>query len=381
MALRRLATNDMRVLRRVWKCYGTLHFTRYDRGRSIPTHYQILGLSRDASSVDIADAFREKLANARTQPDADERSEAIRFAYQVLANPTLRAQYDAELPPDARQLRERARQEREPNRWVQSFEEMSGPKRIALLAGFLIVALMIYEVWPQRAPAAPARVAPVANKAVQPTEDQAVAPVNLPREKHPVVARPMTPEEIFAAVSPSIVKIVAPDGSGGGAQGSGVVTGGGVVITNCHIVARAPEIRVKQGDQTYSAEVRIADRELDLCSLSVAGLTAPPVTMSTFDAKVGQRVYAIGAPQGLELTLSEGLISALRETSDGAIIQTSAAVSPGSSGGGLFNASAQLVGIATFRARSGQNLNFALPVAWISEMKSRDSSTGLSPAW
>ncbi|HST00209.1 MAG TPA: DnaJ domain-containing protein, partial [Usitatibacter sp.] len=102
----------MRVLRQGWKCYGTLHFTRYDRGRSIPTHYQILGLSRDASSVDIANAFREKLASARARPDADERSEAIRSAYQVLANPASRAQYDAGLPPDPRLLRERAKRER-----------------------------------------------------------------------------------------------------------------------------------------------------------------------------------------------------------------------------------------------------------------------------
>lgn len=343
------------------------------------THYQVLGLPRDASSVDIANAFREKLAEAKAR-GSDERVEAISNAYRVLASPSSRAQYDAELPPDPRQLRERARQEREPNRLVETLEAMSGPKRIALLAGSLFLAFMIYKVWPHRVPVAPAPAAPVAQKAAEPTEDPAVAVANLAREKRPTVARPLTPEEIFAAVSPSIVKIVAPDGSGGGAQGSGVVTGGGVVITNCHVVANAPEILVKQGNQTYSAGVRIADRDLDLCSLSVAGLTAPPVTMSTFDAKVGQRVYAIGAPQGLELTLSEGLISALRETNNGAIIQTSAAVSPGSSGGGLFNTSAQLVGIVTFQAKSGQNLNFALPAAWISEMTSRDSSTGLSPA-
>jgi len=368
----------MRVLRQGWKCYGTLHFTRYDRGRSIPTHYQILGLPRDASSIDIADAFREKLANARTRPDADERSEAIRIAYQVLANPTLRAQYDAELPPDARQLRERARQEREPNRLVELFDGMSGPRRIALLAGFLFVAFMIYSVWPQRVPPPRAPVAPVARKPAEPTEDPAGAVARPAMEKRPAVARPMTPEEIFAAVSPSIVKIVAPDGSGGDTQGSGIVTGGGVVITNCHVVGYAPEILVEQAGQAYSAGVRIADRDLDLCSLSVTGLAAPPVTMSTFDAKVGQRVYAIGVPQGRELTLSEGLISSLRETSNGAIIQTSAAVTPGSSGGGLFNSSAQLVGIVTFKASSGQDHNIALPVAWISEMTSRDSSTGLS---
>ncbi len=99
--------------------------------------------------------------------------------------------------------------------------------------------------------------------------------------------------------------------------------------------------------------------------------------MATFDAKVGQRVYAIGAPQGLELTLSEGLISALRGTDKGAIIQTTAPVSPGSSGGGLFNSSGQLVGIVTFQRKSGQNLNFALPAAWISDMSNRDSSNGL----
>src|SRR6185503_9809516 len=195
MALRRLATNDMRVLRQGWKCYGTLHFTRYDRGRSIPTHYQILGLPRDASSIDIADAFREKLANARTRPDADERSEAIRIAYQVLANPTLRAQYDAELPPDARQLRERARQEREPNRLVELFDGMSGPRRIALLAGFLFVAFMIYSVWPQRVPPPRAPVAPVARKPAEPTEDPAGAVARPAMEKRPAVARPMTPEE------------------------------------------------------------------------------------------------------------------------------------------------------------------------------------------
>jgi len=343
------------------------------------THYQVLGLSRDASSVDIAHAFREKLAEAQAR-GSEERAEAIRHAYQVLANPVSRRQYDAELPLDPRQRRAQAREEREPNRLVEAFEDMSGPARVALVAGALFVGFMVYQVWPRHVSVAPPQVARAPQKVVEPPEDEARAEPKPERERRPAVARPMTPEEIFAAVAPSIVKIVAPDGSGGAAQGSGVVTGGGVVITNCHVVSNAQEIQVKQGDQTYSANVRIADRDLDLCSLSVAGLTAPPVTMSTFDAKVGQRVYAIGAPQGLELTLSDGLISALRETTNGAIIQTSAAVSPGSSGGGLFNTSAQLVGIVTFQAKSGQNLNFALPAPWISDMTNRDSSSGLSPA-
>jgi S1-C subfamily serine protease len=102
------------------------------------------------------------------------------------------------------------------------------------------------------------------------------------------------------------------------------------------------------------------------------------VTIGTSETRVGQRVYAIGSPQGLELTLSEGLVSALRQTTNGSIIQTTAPISPGSSGGGLFNANGQLVGIVTFQSRTGQNLNFALPAHWISEMKPRDATGEVS---
>src|SRR5262249_49670558 len=93
---------------------------------------------------------------------------------------------------------------------------------------------------------------------------------------------------------------------------------------------------------------------------------------ATDDLQVGQRVYAIGAPQELELTLSDGLISGLRQTEGGSIqlIQTSAPISPGSSGGGLFDQDGRLVGITTFFVEEGQNLNFALPAAWVLELSS-----------
>jgi S1-C subfamily serine protease len=80
---------------------------------------------------------------------------------------------------------------------------------------------------------------------------------------------------------------------------------------------------------------------------------------------VGERVYAIGAPEGLELTISEGLVSGLREYENVRVIQTSAAISHGSSGGGLFDVNGRLIGITTFSLKEGQNLNFALPGEWI----------------
>gem|GEM_PF-6105546 len=85
-------------------------------------------------------------------------------------------------------------------------------------------------------------------------------------------------------------------------------------------------------------------------------------------------MYAIGAPQGLELSLSEGIVSQLRGGFP-PIIQTTVAISPGSSGGGLFNKNGELVGITTFQLKEGQNLNFALPVEWVGLVAEKESSS------
>jgi tetratricopeptide (TPR) repeat protein len=144
------------------------------------------------------------------------------------------------------------------------------------------------------------------------------------------------------------------------------------VITNCHVVKRTNVLEVHHSGKVYKATLEHIDRERDLCQLNVPGLTAPSATFgSAKKLKVGQRVYAIGAPQGLELTLSEGLISALRNYEGSQFIQTSAPISPGSSGGGLFDADGRLIGITTFYIKGGQNLNFALPVDWIVEVPHR----------
>jgi hypothetical protein len=91
---------------------------------------------------------------------------------------------------------------------------------------------------------------------------------------------------------------------------------------------------------------------------------------------VGEKVFAIGNPRALEVTLSEGLISGLRgEWADGShVVQTTAPISPGSSGGGLFDAEGRLVGITTFQRRDSQNLNFALPSDWIGQVPERSEA-------
>lgn len=182
-----------------------------------------------------------------------------------------------------------------------------------------------------------------------------------------------TPEQIFAQGSPSVVVVDIFDAKGKSiGLGSGVVIGTGQVITNCHVAQKGKSLQVRQSGKTFKATLQYADPDRDLCQLNVPDLLAMPVTLGTAKKlMIGQRVYAIGAPAGLELTLSEGLISSLRPYEGSQYIQTSAAISPGSSGGGLFDDQGRLIGITTFYIAAGQNLNFALPVDWINELPKR----------
>ena len=186
-----------------------------------------------------------------------------------------------------------------------------------------------------------------------------------------------TASEVYEQAAKSTV-IVRNIGSGGKAQGmgSGVIFIGGNVVTNCHVVKGASELKVRVGGKDYPATLRFSDWDRDVCSLSVAGINAPAAVVgSTKSLKVGVKVYAIGAPKGLDLTLSDGIVSSLREVEGGRYIQTTAAISPGSSGGGLFDESGALVGLTTFYVTEGQNLNFAVPVEWLKELPKRSAKT------
>jgi len=187
-------------------------------------------------------------------------------------------------------------------------------------------------------------------------------------------AHALTPEELFARISPSVWFVYGADSSDRRlTQGSGVVIGPQRMITNCHVLRSSATVFVRKDNVIYIAKVEHRDAKRDLCQLQIANFTAPAVALGTSkELKVGQKVYALGNPKGLEVTLSDGLVSALRGP-DGVepIIQTTAPISPGSSGGGLFDSEGRLVGITTLQRPDGQNLNFALPVEWVAEIPER----------
>ena len=182
--------------------------------------------------------------------------------------------------------------------------------------------------------------------------------------------------DIVASQCDSII-LIAAVGSGEDKVGSGFfVSYNGYIVTNGHIVQNARNLVVKLRDKTGYTKVRVVklDARKDIAVLKIDGYDFKPVRLGNSDKLVvGQRVVAIGNPLGLESTVSDGLVSALRQTNGGIkLLQVSVPLSPGSSGGPLFNLQGEVVGITTASFLEGQNLNFAVPVNYLK---------GLLPHW
>lgn len=203
----------------------------------------------------------------------------------------------------------------------------------------------------------------------------AVAATGISLTMCPGLSSALTPEEMFKKLSPSITMVIVYDGAGKPTKiGSAVAIGHESLLTNCHVLAKGKAIQVRQDNATYGAELVYLDIERDLCQIKARNLRATPVTLADSDAlQVGQKVYSLGNPKGLELTLGDGLLSSLRRDSTGQLrwIQTSAPISSGSSGGGLFDEKGRLIGITTMGLIDGQALNFAIPINVLKELPER----------
>lgn len=188
-----------------------------------------------------------------------------------------------------------------------------------------------------------------------------------------VLAAP--PDKIYSMIAPSVWRVVSYDAAGKAlAQGSAVVIAPETLLTNCHVLAQAKSFTIRQDNMVVGAKLQYIDVERDMCQIVARNLKAPPVRMGDSDkVVVGQRIYTLGNPLGLELTLSDGLVSALRKDDDQHLryIQISAPISHGSSGGGLFDEEGRLIGITSAGLDKGQNLNLAIPIKWQQELAGR----------
>lgn len=174
---------------------------------------------------------------------------------------------------------------------------------------------------------------------------------------------------IAKAANGAVVSIVMSDKDGKPiAQGSGfLVSTDGIIITNYHVIAEGSSALVKLPDGAFFAVdgVLAFDKARDVAVIKAHGDNFHKLTLGNSDrVQVGQEVVAIGNPLSLESTVSNGIVSSIRTIDEegGKYLQVTAPISPGSSGGPLFNMAGEVVGITTMYIKGGENLNFAIPI-------------------
>ncbi|HCA72140.1 MAG TPA: hypothetical protein DHW78_00905 [Ruminococcaceae bacterium] len=194
--------------------------------------------------------------------------------------------------------------------------------------------------------------------------------------------KPMNPENVFTTVSPSVVGVLASipteTGQPAESQGTGIVASSdGVILTNSHVIGNSRSATVTvilSNGKQYDARILGYDKTSDLAVLkiSASGLTAAKFG-SEEDLKVGERVLAIGDPDGMNYSnsLTGGYVSALNRPIAGhsdngmTYIQTDAAINPGNSGGPLCNLYGQVVGINSCKiiTTGYEGMGFSIPVS------------------
>lgn len=182
--------------------------------------------------------------------------------------------------------------------------------------------------------------------------------------------------DLVRRVKPSVVSVLTFDAKGEPLiSGSGFFIRPGEVVTNSHVIrgAHRVEIHTLEGKgRTYPVAGAFAvDEEADLALLSVdlPAERSRPLTLTNILPDEGEQVFVIGNPLRLEGSVSDGIVSAVREVPDlGHIIQITAPVSHGNSGSPLFNMRGQVIGIVTVKVTNGQNINLALGVSRITSL-------------
>ncbi len=195
----------------------------------------------------------------------------------------------------------------------------------------------------------------------------------------------LSTKEIVERNKPAIVRIESVVATPTGQRrqfGTGfVVTADGHIATNLHVIFGSGDVKVRLASGKVFAARRVlaADPQRDLAIISIDAQDLPTVRLGNSDAvSAGDRVVAIGNPLGvLDYTVSDGLISSVRQPEGVGVklLQISAPISQGSSGGPLFNLYGEVIGVATLISSEGQNLNFGMPSNYLQPLLA-DKSKG-----
>ena len=187
----------------------------------------------------------------------------------------------------------------------------------------------------------------------------------------PLETSALTPVEIARIASDSVVYLSITRSSGDDGTGSGFFITENQIATCYHVIrgfARGTASSVYEQAKHSLASVLAIDEKHDLAIVEVIGYSAPSLRLGNSDAvQTGQSVYVLGNPRGWKGTFSDGIVSGIRPEGNslgkGDLIQMTAPVSPGSSGGPVLDNRGEVIGVSAARLPGdAQNLNFAIPV-------------------
>lgn len=192
---------------------------------------------------------------------------------------------------------------------------------------------------------------------------------------HSSSAAELTPKAIYQSSIKSIVLIVGLDKNGTPlALGTGFYFRDNLVATNEHVVSGASSIVIKNlgtGANFNATRVRSYSKKLDVALIEVPTKAQPLPVGSKGSVSIGDKVIAIGNPRGLQGSLSTGIVSGVRKDGSQTVLQITAPISPGSSGGPVFDLSGKVIGLATFTLQESQNLNFAMPSSLLTILEAK----------
>ena len=204
--------------------------------------------------------------------------------------------------------------------------------------------------------------APVPRASRRSSNDDPTLSDDLPRSIGELTAREIA-KHAFRSVVAVIVKGRVP---GRNSLGSGFVTRGNLVVTNRHVIEDGVDACVKpigKACDYHVVGVAGVDYDRDIAVLVIERTLGPGLPLgSSQRLGVGDTIYAVGNPEGLEGTFSSGILSASRVVGSRHLLQITAPISHGSSGGPILDSRGEVIGIAVSTLQAGQNLNFAVPI-------------------
>jgi hypothetical protein len=182
-----------------------------------------------------------------------------------------------------------------------------------------------------------------------------------------------------------LIEVYGDDGKVSGAGSGFFVSSDGKILTNYHVIQHSKQatVRLSNEDAYDSVEVIDVDKRKDIALLKIKAVNQPFVKLGhSAGAQVGDKIYTLGTPLGVfQNTLSDGILSGIRQMDGYRLFQLSAPISHGSSGSPVFNTSGEVIAIVEATLPEGQNLNFSIPIDYAAGMLGSSQSHPLASVY